>query len=187
MNYRHIAFGLGLCVAAAAGVAADESIDEPSSLLDRYTANAQELVVRALALVGVNYRRGGDTVEKGFDCSGLVRHVFREALGLTLPRRAQDMSQIGEQVGSNDLKPGDLVFYNTLRRAFSHVGIYLGDNRFVHAPSSGGEVRVEDMRESYWVKRFNGARRVSALADPPRSFAPATAPHWGAAPAATSP
>jgi len=121
-----------------------------------------ELVLRALSLLGVHYRFGGSSPDTGLDCSGLVRHVFREAIGMVLPRRAVDISRAGEVIDPSQLRPGDLVFYNTLRRAFSHVGIYIGDGRFVHAPSRGGGVRVEDMSDGYWRARFNGARRVLA-------------------------
>ncbi len=123
---------------------------------------AAELVMRALGLLGVDYKWGGNSPETGLDCSGLVKHVFQEAAGLALPRRAEEMSRAGEPVASGELKPGDLVFFNTLRRAFSHVGIYIGDGRFVHAPSSGGKVRVERLGQAYWAKRFNGARRLIA-------------------------
>jgi cell wall-associated NlpC family hydrolase len=163
MNFRHIAFGL--CFLAAASVCGASEEPPPGnglSLFDRYTSNAQELVVRALTFVGVNYRRGGESPETGFDCSGFVRHVFRESLGLMLPRTSRDISRVGETIPRDELQPGDLVFFNTLRRGFSHVGIYLGEHRFVHSPASGGEVRVEDMRQTYWVKRFNGARRIAA-------------------------
>ncbi len=167
MNFRHIAFSLYLLAAASNSFASDEAaFDKEQSFFDRYASNAQELVVRALSFVGVNYRRGGESPEAGFDCSGLVRHVFRESLGLVLPRTSRDISRVGETIHREELQPGDLVFFNTLRRGFSHVGIYLGEHRFVHAPASGGEVRVEDMRQSYWVKRFNGARRIAALDSP---------------------
>jgi cell wall-associated NlpC family hydrolase len=163
MNFRHIAFGLCFLAATApVGASEDFSTEKGQSLFERYASNAQELVVRALSFVGVNYRRGGESPETGFDCSGLVRHVFRESLGLALPRTSRDISRVGETVKREELQPGDLVFFNTLRRGFSHVGIYLGEHRFVHAPASGGEVRVEDMRQNYWVKRFNGARRIAA-------------------------
>ena len=120
-----------------------------------------ELVLRALSLLGVNYKLGGNSPDTGLDCSGLVRHVFREVVGLVLPRRAEEISRAGEViVDTAQLKPGDLVFFNTLRRTFSHVGIYIGNNQFVHAPSSGGAVRVENLEGSYWLRRFNGARRV---------------------------
>ena len=162
MNFRHIACALCLSAAAAVASASEDAYAEKGpSIFDRYASNAQELVVRALSFVGVNYRHGGETPETGFDCSGLVRHVFRESLGLLLPRTSRDISRVGESVQRDELQPGDLVFFNTLRRGFSHVGIYLGEHRFVHAPARGGEVCIEDMRKAYWVKRFNGARRIA--------------------------
>ena len=150
MNFRHIA--LALCFLASASVSrASEDVyaEKGQSLFDHYASNAQDLVVRALSFVGVNYRHGGEAPETGFDCSGLVRHVFRESLGLLLPRTSRDISRVGKTVQRDELQPGDLVFFNTLRRGFSHVGIYLGEDRFVHAPAKGGEVRIEDMRKSY--------------------------------------
>lgn len=156
-----LAFGLMVLIATAAAAEEPEVARKPS-LFDRYTARAQDLVGRALSLVGINYRFGGSTPERGFDCSGLVRHVFRDVLGLNLPRTSKGISRVGNAVAKDELKPGDLVFFNTLRRTFSHVGIYLGDHRFIHAPSSGGEVRIDDMREHYWLARFNGARRIKA-------------------------
>lgn len=135
------------------------STEEPS-LLERYTTNAQDLILKGLELVGINYRLGGTNPDSGLDCSGFVQIVFRDSLGKLLPRTAREQSQVGDEVSRHELKPGDLVFFNTMRRAFSHVGIYLGDNHFVHAPRTGGEVRVEDMSQGYWVKRYNGARRV---------------------------
>lgn len=121
---------------------------------------AQDLTTAALGLIGIRYKWGGTTPEAGLDCSGLVRYVFQQVTGVTLPRTAKDMSRLGEQVAAGDLKPGDLVFFNTRRFAFSHVGIYLGDNRFVHAPRSGREVEVATLDSSFWQKRFNGARRM---------------------------
>ena len=121
---------------------------------------ADQLVSRAMDLLGVPYKWGGNAPETGLDCSGLVRHVFEDAAGLVLPRRAIEMSRAGAPVGRGDLQPGDLVFFNTLRRAFSHVGIYIGEGRFVHAPSAGGKVRVERLSGSYWANRFNGGRRL---------------------------
>src|ERR1700704_5156474 len=120
-----------------------------------------EMVFQALASAGVPYRRGGDSRENGFDCSGLVAHVYREAFGIQLPHNAQAQSRMGKPVTLSQLEAGDLVFYNTERRPYSHVGIFLGDNRFIHAPRPGAAVRVEDMRGSYWVRRFDGARRIS--------------------------
>jgi len=123
----------------------------------------QRLVGGALELVGIRYRRGGNSAETGFDCSGFVVHVFREGLGLLLPRTSREISRTGTAVGKAELAPGDLVFFNTRRNAFSHVGIYLGDNQFVHAPRPGQQVRIEDMRARYWAARFNGARRIEGV------------------------
>jgi cell wall-associated NlpC family hydrolase len=119
-----------------------------------------ELVFQALAASGVPYRRGGESPETGFDCSGLVAHVYREAFGIQLPHNALAQSRMGRHVTRSGLEAGDLVFYNTERRPYSHVGIYIGDNRFIHAPKPGTAVRVEDMRAAYWNRRFDGARRV---------------------------
>ena len=127
----------------------------------REISGVQRLISDALGLVGIRYRRGGKDADTGFDCSGFVGYLFRERLGLDLPRTARDISRTGEPVEKSELQPGDLVFFNTLRRAFSHVGIYLGNNQFVHSPRAGYAVRVEDMSEGYWVKRYNGARRVN--------------------------
>ena len=133
---------------------------EEPSFFERYTNSAQDLVLKGLELVGINYRRGGTNPDSGLDCSGFVQLVFKDALGMLLPRTAKEQSQVGDVIDKKELKPGDLVFFNTMRRAFSHVGIYLGDNRFVHSPRAGAEVRVEDMSQGYWVKRYNGARRL---------------------------
>lgn len=121
---------------------------------------ASDLVVRAMGFLGVPYRYGGNSPDTGFDCSGLVRAVYEQSFGKILPRRADQQAAATEVIDRNDLKPGDLVFFNTMKRAFSHVGIYLGEGKFIHAPRSGGAVRVEDMRVAYWQTRFNGARRV---------------------------
>jgi len=134
--------------------------DSSTLSFERYGTAAQDLINQGMEYLGIRYRFGGSSPETGLDCSGLVQNVFRNALGLDLPRTAHDMARLGDKVRMQDLKPGDLVFFNTMRRAFSHVGIYLGDGRFLHAPARGGEVRVEEMDKSYWAKRFNGARRL---------------------------
>jgi len=121
---------------------------------------ASELVIQAMGLLGVPYKRGGTSEEKGFDCSGFVRHMFEKSVGLVLPRRAEEQAKVTEEINRSELKPGDLVFFNTMKRTFSHVGIYVGDGKFIHAPRPGKDVRIDDMREAYWQKRFNGARRV---------------------------
>lgn len=119
-----------------------------------------DVVMQALSLLGTPYRYGGSSPESGFDCSGLVRHVFSSALARELPRRSEELSAVGQPVTRAELQPGDLVFFDTLRRAFSHVAIYIGQGRFVHAPAGKGRVRIEGLDDRYWAVRFNGARRL---------------------------
>ena len=123
-----------------------------------------ELVLQAMNFLGVPYRRGGNSSNEGFDCSGFTRHIFENSIGLVLPRRADDQAHAAgvTPIKREELKPGDLVFFNTLKRTFSHVGIYIGDGKFIHSPRTGGAVRIEDMRIAYWQHRFTGARRVDA-------------------------
>ena len=118
------------------------------------------LIDNAMQLIGVRYRWGGNTPKSGLDCSGFVRYVFNDTFGFLLPRKSAQMSQVGLEVNKEQLRPGDLVFFNTMRHAFSHVGIYVGDNKFIHAPSKGKSIRVDDMTKAYWVKRYDGARRL---------------------------
>jgi len=122
---------------------------------------ASDLVVNAMGFLGVPYRRGGNSVKTGFDCSGFVRAVYEQTVGLMLPRRANEQAAATQVIDRSDLKPGDLVFFNTMQRTFSHVGIYVGDNKFIHSPKTGSVIRVEDMRKAYWEHRFSGARRLA--------------------------
>ncbi|PLC07389.1 hydrolase Nlp/P60 [Variovorax sp. RO1] len=124
------------------------------------TERTSDLVVTAIGFLGVPYRRGGNTAESGFDCSGFVRAMYNQTVGHVLPRRAEEQAAATEKIDRSQLKPGDLVFFNTMRRTFSHVGIYVGEGKFIHSPRSGAQVRVEDMNGSYWQRRFDGARRV---------------------------
>jgi cell wall-associated NlpC family hydrolase len=121
---------------------------------------ASNLVVTAMGFLGVPYRRGGTSWDTGFDCSGFVKAIYEQTVGLILPRRANEQAAATQHIDRRDLQPGDLVFFNTLRRAFSHVGIYIGDGKFIHSPKPGAQVRVEDMSGPYWSPRFDGARRV---------------------------
>jgi cell wall-associated NlpC family hydrolase len=127
---------------------------------EKVEAKASELVVNAMGFLGVPYRRGGTSSDTGFDCSGFVRTIFEQTAGLVLPRSANQQAATSEKIDRSDLQPGDLVFFNTMRRAFSHVGIYVGDGNFIHAPKPGAKVRVESLSVSYWARRFDGARRV---------------------------
>ncbi|WP_287495910.1 C40 family peptidase [Pandoraea sp. CB10b_02] len=148
---------------APQAVAEASRVQRAQKLLSNVTDKASDVVLGALNYIGVRYKYGGNTPDSGLDCSGFVRYVFQDTLNFVLPRRSEEMSQVGERIAKTDLKPGDLVFFNTMRRSFSHVGIYIGGDKFVHAPATGGKIRVEDLRESYWSARYNGARRVETL------------------------
>lgn len=150
---------------------------EATRFVRQVRETASELVMTAMNFLGVPYRRGGNSADQGFDCSGFTRHVFEHSIGLVLPRRSIDQAQHAGllPVRRDELKPGDLVFFNTMRKAFSHVGIYVGDGHFIHAPATGGEVRVEDMRVAYWQRRFNGARRATAAEPAAVPAVPSTA------------
>jgi cell wall-associated NlpC family hydrolase len=166
------------CVASAHAAPSNNAADD----IERYLAErgivaqmdqmresvgdtASDLVGNAMTFLGVPYRRGGSNASTGFDCSGFVRSMFEQTVGKVLPRRASEQAAVTEKIDKQDLKPGDLVFFNTMRQTFSHVGIYVGDNKFIHSPRTGKSVRVEDMRDAYWERRFTGARRVEPKSD----------------------
>jgi cell wall-associated NlpC family hydrolase len=145
----------------------DEASTAPKTTVESepnnsWTSTAQEIILHALSQTGVKYKYGGINPDSGFDCSGFVRYVFQEAANLTLPHGANAMSQVGQKINEKELEPGDLVFFNTMKSVYSHVGIYVGNNRFIHAPSAGSSISVSDMNDNYWSKRFTGARRVDA-------------------------
>ena len=137
-------------------------LDQIEHVRHNVTHKASELVFNAMGFMGVPYKWGGNTAETGFDCSGFVRSMYQQTIGLLLPRRAEQQAAATEQIAKADLRPGDLVFFNTMRRAFSHVGIYIGNGKFIHAPKAGSHVRVDNLGGSYWERRFDGARRVAA-------------------------
>ncbi|MCC7080806.1 MAG: C40 family peptidase [Burkholderiales bacterium] len=161
-----LALSLGIATslpAAAADVAPELAEPQASAhyqIAATYVEQARDIMFYALSLVGIRYHWGGNSPQTGFDCSGLVSHVYRQIAGLVLPRDSYAMARLGTPISLEDLRPGDLVFFNTMRRPFSHVGIYLGDKHFVHAPSRGKSVNVVDMTDAYWAKRYNGARRI---------------------------
>jgi cell wall-associated NlpC family hydrolase len=148
-------------------VRADVKPEAKPGLISNVMTKTGDVVMNALGMIGLRYRFGGNTPESGLDCSGFVRYVFNDTFGFLLPRRAVEMSRVGTSVDMAELRPGDLVFFNTMRHTFSHVGIYIGDNKFVHAPSTGSKIRVDDMTASYWVTRYNGARRIENSAGTP--------------------
>ncbi|MCW5604085.1 MAG: C40 family peptidase [Burkholderiales bacterium] len=167
MRLTSILIAVPLVLGAASPVSADDSGEPPTFAVTETAgahdslSRARELVLHAMGFLGVRYRYGGSSPATGFDCSGLVQYVFGEVTGLALPRTSHDISRFGNRVTRDELQPGDLVFFNTLRRPFSHVGIYLGEQRFIHAPRSGGHVEIVDMANRYWQQRYNGARRIS--------------------------
>ena len=145
----------------------DSVANRSSHLITQVRDGATGLVDSAMNFLGVRYKLGGNTAETGFDCSGFTRYVFENSLGRVLPHRADEQANAPElaKVDKKDLKPGDLVFFDTMRRTFSHVGIYLGDGKFIHSPRTGESVRIEDINISYWARHFTGARRVPELND----------------------
>ncbi|HQT25724.1 MAG TPA: C40 family peptidase [Burkholderiales bacterium] len=131
------------------------------SVLKSLPDSVKNLLGYALSQTGASYRRGGASPDTGFDCSGFVRYVFDHVEGLSLPHSSRAMSLIGSRIRLVDLKPGDLVFFRIVRHRISHVGIYLGNNQFIHAASSRtGSVMISDLTEGYWARRFSVARRV---------------------------
>jgi cell wall-associated NlpC family hydrolase len=122
------------------------------------------VLLRAIGLVGTPYRWGGNTPDSGFDCSGLIGYVYRDAAGLQLPRTTREMNALSvPRVARQQLQSGDLVFFATGGGGrVSHAGIYVGEDRFVHAPSSGGTVRLDSLNDGYWQARYLDARRVLA-------------------------
>ncbi|TCV90358.1 C40 family peptidase [Sulfurirhabdus autotrophica] len=168
MNYRVALLSVSIILSSATSNAAEptdlnnKADSQPiTASQEKSPGHVSELLMNALSLVGVKYKYGGSSPETGLDCSGFVGHVFESAAGLVLPRSASEISTVGSKVTKSELRPGDLVFFKTMRKAISHVGIYLGNNRFIHASSSStGSVLISNMKESYWAKRFMTANRV---------------------------
>ena len=129
-------------------------------LVDTVSGKSEELIDRAMEVIGVRYRSDTELPQSGLDGSSFVGYVFKDKLGFLLPRKSTQMSRVGKPINRDELQPGDLVFFNTMRLTFSHVGIYVGDNKFIHSPSKGTTVRVDDLGSLYWDKRFDGARRL---------------------------
>ena len=186
---RATILALSLLLASLAHAGPPDTPDDLSRMLARndllspidqvrqaVTHTASDLVVNALGFLGVPYKRGGNSAETGFDCSGFVKAMYQQTVGLILPRKAEHQAAATQHIDQADLQPGDLVFFNTMRRAFSHVGIYIGEGKFIHSPKPGAQVRVESMGLSYWSRRFDGARRVQTSATDGTPAALATEP-----------
>jgi len=124
-------------------------------------ASIKKITDAAKQLSGTPYRAGGVSPKMGFDCSGFVRYVFNEAANIHLPNNARQIAKIGIEVKKEALQPGDLLFFNTLKLPFTHVAIYVGDNQFIHAPSAGSVVRLDNLESAYWTQHYNGAKRIA--------------------------
>lgn len=135
-----------------------------------HSVGEEEISIQAMSLVGIPYRWGGNNPQSGFDCSGLVRYVVARAADVELPRTTARMSSSGVSIEPDEVAPGDLIFFNTDGRAHSHVGIYVGNLRFVNAPSTGGTVRIDYLSNPYWARHFDGIRRVASARKRPRPF-----------------
>ena len=178
--FKLLGFALGLAVSMST-YAVDATSDTPAEavpkesmfqagrsyiyrvsdrLVDTVSGKSEELIDRAMEVIGVRYRSDTELPQSGLDGSSFVGYVFKDKLGFLLPRKSTQMSRVGKPINRDELQPGDLVFFNTMRLTFSHVGIYVGDNKFIHSPSKGTAVRVDDLGSLYWDKRFDGARRL---------------------------
>ena len=146
-----VATGLSLSLGSTSAMAGDNGF-------------AQKLLGKAMQLIGVKYRFGGTNPETGLDCSGYVQYVYKSSVGVNLPRTAAEQARIGERVATSEVRPGDMVFFNTRGFNNSHVGIYVGNGMFVHAPNSRSRVRFDTLESGYWKTKFTGVRRVSAPA-----------------------
>ena len=161
------AIGAGSAVAAGDALLYDPARNQESPAQENEVAGTTPsarlsgILEKAETMIGVPYSWGGNTPAQGLDCSGFVRYVYAKAVGILLPRVSSQISRQGAAVSQTDLHPGDLVFFNTTRGTATHVGIYVGENQFIHAPKKGAFVRVESMKSAYWTARYYGARRVA--------------------------
>lgn len=146
----------------AAEASAQSGQDDPISKFSSPAEDAVgDLLLQAMSLLGVAYRFGGNSPENGLDCSGFIRYVFQKSLKVNLPRTSAEMARVGKSINRGELVPGDLVFFNTRGFTYSHVGMYMGNGKFIHAPRTGKNIEVANINQSYWAGRFNGARRVN--------------------------
>ena len=149
-----------LLVVLAACTSAPPTPEKPSEPTRAdYSEKGQEVAIFALGLIDTGYRFGGKNPEAGLDCSGMVSYIYNKSAGVKLLGSARDMARKGRAIERGNLRPGDLVFFNTRNAPSSHVGIYIGDNRFVHAPSTNGRVRIDPLSATYYAQRFEVARR----------------------------
>ena len=148
-----------LLLAACGSVSiSPDSSQSTASRRAEYSEKGQDVAIFAMGLIDTGYRFGGKNPEAGLDCSGMVAYIYDKAAGVKVSGSAADIARKGRQIGRSDLRPGDLVFFNTRNAPFSHVGVYIGDDRFIHAPSGNGRVRIDPMNATYYARRFEAAR-----------------------------
>ena len=138
--------------------ASSQSSSKRTAALSR--READELIGNAMGLLGVSYRFGGSSVSSGFDCSGFMQHIFRKTMQINLPRTSAEQAKMGVAVSRSELQPGDMVFFSTSRGRISHVGLYIGNNRFIHAPRTGKSIEITSLGNKYWNSKYVTARRV---------------------------
>ena len=138
--------------------ASSQSSSKRTAALSR--READELIGNAMGLLGVSYRFGGSSASSGFDCSGFMQHIFRKTMQINLPRTSAEQAKMGVAVSRSELQPGDMVFFSTSRGRISHVGLYIGNNRFIHAPRTGKSIEITSLGNKYWNSKYVTARRV---------------------------
>ena len=160
MRRLFLVIPLVLALAACGSQAPRGPSETIAQRASRVSERGNDVVLYALGLIGTGYRFGGKNPEAGLDCSGMVSYIYRQAAGIKVQGSAADIARNGRAIARDDLRPGDLVFFNTRNQPFSHVGIYLGDARFVHAPSTNGKVRIDRLNDRYYAQRYEAARTL---------------------------
>ena len=127
---------------------------------NNFSSKASNLIATAKNFIGLPYRFGGTSPTSGFDCSGFMQYVYKQTYNISLPRTSGDMSRVGEKVSRDSLQPGDMVFFSHSGGRISHVGMYIGEGRFIHSPSTGKSISITALNSGYWADKFVTARRV---------------------------
>lgn len=141
------------------GVQSDDNSDNTTKVNATSSDAIGNMLLQSVSLMGIAYKWGGNTPDTGMDCSGFVKYVFKKSLGINLPRTAAEMAKVGKKVSPDDLEPGDLMFFNTRRGSNTHIGIYLGNNKFIQSPRTGETIKITEF-DGWWRQHFNGAKRV---------------------------
>lgn len=171
-NLKRLCFVASTLIALLCSGIGLAQADELENLINRQNAvsqfesreisrgDADSLISSAMGLLGVAYRYGGTSANTGFDCSGFMQYIFRRSMQISLPRTSAEQARMGVAVGRSELQPGDMVFFNTAGRRISHVGLYIGNNRFIHAPRTGKSIEITSLGNKYWNSKYVTARRI---------------------------